>query len=158
LKVHDALSGAGLAALGAVVLWHIQGFPAMPGQKFGPAWFPGLIAAGLVLCGALLVVRGLRRTARAQPWIALPAWIRKPRPLASVAAVLGGLLFYVLAADRLGFHLTGILLLTLWAQLLGATWRLSIAVAVVATLVIHLSFYKLLRIPLPWGIFERFAF
>jgi hypothetical protein len=24
--------------------------------------------------------------------------------------------------------------------------------------VIHLSFYKLLRIPLPWGIFERFAF
>jgi hypothetical protein len=23
---------------------------------------------------------------------------------------------------------------------------------------IHLSFYKLLRIPLPWGVFERFAF
>ena len=45
MKVHDALAGAGLAALGAVVLWHIQGFPAMPGQKFGPAWFPGLIAA-----------------------------------------------------------------------------------------------------------------
>ena len=130
----------------------------MPGQKFGPAWFPGLIAAGLVLCGALLVVQGLRRTARAQPWIALPAWIRRPRPLASVAAVLGGLLFYVLAADRLGFHLTGILLLTVWARLLGATWRMSAAVAVIATVVIHLSFYKLLRIPLPWGIFERFAF
>jgi len=130
----------------------------MPGQKFGPAWFPGLIAAGLVLCGALLVVQGLRRTARAQPWIALPAWIRKPRPLASVAAVLGGLLFYVLAADRLGFHLTGVLLLTVWARLLGATWRMSAAVALIATFAIHLSFYKLLRIPLPWGIFERFAF
>jgi putative tricarboxylic transport membrane protein len=158
LKVHDALSGAGLAALGAVVLWHIQGFPAMPGQKFGPAWFPGLIAAGLVLCGTLLVVQGLRRTARAQPWIALPAWTRKPRPLASVAAVLGGLLFYVLAADRLGFHLTGVLLLTVWARLLGASWRMSAAVALIATFAIHLSFYKLLRIPLPWGIFERFAF
>ena len=158
MKVHDALSGAGLAALGAVVLWHIQGFPAMPGQKFGPAWFPGLIAAGLVLCGALLAVQGLRRTARAQPWIALPPWIRKPRPLASVVAVLGGLLFYVFAADRIGFHLTGILLLTVWARLLGASWRMSAAVALIATVAIHLAFYKLLRIPLPWGIFERFAF
>jgi hypothetical protein len=24
--------------------------------------------------------------------------------------------------------------------------------------VIHLAFYKLLKVPLPWGIFERFAF
>ena len=159
MKLHDALSGAGLAALGAVVLWHIQGFPAMPGQKFGPAWFPGLIAAGLILCGAVLIVQGLRTVeGRAQPWFSLPGWIRRPRPLASVGAVIGGLLFYVFAADALGFYLTGILLLTAWSRLLGASWRLSIAVAVVATLVIHLSFYKLLRIPLPWGIFERFAF
>ena len=100
----------------------------------------------------------MRRTRREQPWITLPAWIRKPRPLASVAAVLGGLLFYVIAADRLGFHLTGILLLTIWARLLGATWTMSPAVAVIATVAIHLSFYKLLRIPLPWGILELFAF
>ncbi len=156
MKLHDALSGAGLAALGGVVLWHIQGFPAMPGQKFGPAWFPGLVAAGLVLCGAILIVQGLR--VRAQPWLTPPAWIRKPRPLAGVASVIGGLLFYFFAADALGFHVTGILLLTMWSRLLGASWRLSLGVAVVATLVIHLSFYKLLRIPLPWGIFERFAF
>ena len=158
MKVHDALGGAGLAALGGVVLWHIQGFPAMPGQKFGPAWFPGLVAAGLVLCGAILIVQGLRTTGRAQAWIALPAWIRRPRPLAGVASVLSGLLFYVLAADKLGFYLTGILLLTAWSRILGASWRLSLSVAVIATLAIHLSFYKLLRIPLPWGIFERFAF
>ena len=28
----------------------------------------------------------------------------------------------------------------------------SILIAVIATLVIHLAFYKLLRVPLPWGI------
>jgi putative tricarboxylic transport membrane protein len=72
--------------------------------------------------------------------------------------VIGGLLFYVLAADRLGFHLTGLLLLTLWCRVLGAGWRISIAVSVIATLAIHMSFYKLLRIPLPWGVLERFAF
>jgi putative tricarboxylic transport membrane protein len=153
LKVNDALSGAGLAALGGVVLWHIQGFPAMPGQKFGPAWFPGVVAAGLVACGLLLMLRAERG-----PWLALPPWTRRWRPLAGVAAVIGGLLAYVLAADRLGFHLTGFLLLALWTRVLGAGWRASLAVSMVATLAIHMSFYKLLRIPLPWGVLERFAF
>jgi putative tricarboxylic transport membrane protein len=153
LKVNDALSGAGLAALGGVVLWHIQGFPAMPGQKFGPAWFPGAIAAGLLACGVLLILR-----AGGEPWFAVPAWTKRARPIAGVASVIGGLLFYVLAADWLGFHFTGLLLLTLWTRVLGASWRMSLAVSVIATLVIHLSFYKLLRIPLPWGVLERFAF
>jgi putative tricarboxylic transport membrane protein len=153
LKVNDALSGAGLAALGGVVLWHIQGFPAMPGQKFGPAWFPGVIAIGLLVCGVVLMLRAERGT-----WLALPEWTRRARPIAGVASVIGGLLFYVLAADRLGFHLTGLLLLTLWCRVLGAGWRISIAVSAIATLAIHMSFYKLLRIPLPWGVLERFAF
>ena len=153
MKVHDALTGAGLAALGGVVLWHIQGFPAMPGQKFGPAWFPGAIAIGLLVCGVMLMLRAGRG-----PWLARPEWTRRARPLAGVASVVGGLLFYVLAADRLGFHLTGFLLLLLWTRVLGAGWRMAIAVSVIATLAIHLSFYKLLRIPLPWGVLERFAF
>ena len=72
--------------------------------------------------------------------------------------MLGGLLFYVLAADTLGFHLTGFVLLLLWTRVLGAAWRLAFPVALLATVLIHLAFYKLLRIPLPWGIFERFAF
>jgi hypothetical protein len=29
---------------------------------------------------------------------------------------------------------------------------------VVGTLVIWYAFYKLLRVPLPWGVLERFAF
>jgi putative tricarboxylic transport membrane protein len=94
----------------------------MPGQRFGPAWFPGLIAVGLGLCGACLVF------------------------------------LYTLLADKLGFYLTALPLLILWMRLLGASWRVTLPVAVVATLVIHLSFYKLLRIPLPWGVLERWAF
>jgi putative tricarboxylic transport membrane protein len=149
------VAGAALAALGAVVLWHIQGYPAMPGQKFGPAWFPGLIAAGLIVCGALLATQSIRHAA---PLLALPEWISRPRPLAGVAAVVGGLLFYYFAADALGFYFTALPLLVLWMRLLGASWRVTLPVAVIATVVIHLSFYKLLRIPLPWGVLERFAF
>ena len=41
--------------------------------------------------------------------------------------------------------------------MLGGSWRAAVAVAIVATVLIHLSFYKLLRIPLPWGLLERYA-
>jgi putative tricarboxylic transport membrane protein len=137
------------------VLWHIQGYPAMPGQKFGPAWFPGLIAVGLIVCGALLAARTARNGA---PLFVFPPWFRSARAVAGVVSVIVGLLFYVLAADALGFYLTALLILVVWMRMLGASWRVTLPVAVIATVVIHLSFYKLLRIPLPWGIFERFAF
>jgi putative tricarboxylic transport membrane protein len=127
----------------------------MPGQRFGPAWFPGLIAAGLGICGVLLVVAGVRQGA---PWLALPDWMFHRRPALGVAAVIAGLVFYIVAADWLGFHVTGIVLLALWMRVLGASWRMAGVVAVVATVAIHLSFYKLLRIPLPWGLFEQYAF
>lgn len=137
------------------MLWHIQGYPAMPGQKFGPAWFPGLIAVGLILCGAVLAAQSMRRAA---PLFVVPEWLGQPRALVGVTSVVAGLLFYYLAADTLGFYLTALALLALWMRLLGASWRVTLPVAVIATLLIHLSFYKLLRIPLPWGVFERFAF
>ena len=127
----------------------------MPGQKFGPAWFPGLIAVGLILCGALLAFAAARSSA---PLVALPAWVRSARAVTGVVSVVAGLLFYALAADKLGFYLTALLIQIVWMRVLGASWRVTVPVAVVATVVIHLSFYKLLRIPLPWGVFERFAF
>ena len=64
MKLNDAIIGAALAVLGVVILVHIQAYPTIPGQKYGPAIFPGVIAAGLILCGALLI-RPLPDLARA---------------------------------------------------------------------------------------------
>jgi putative tricarboxylic transport membrane protein len=127
----------------------------MPGQKFGPAWFPGLLAAGFGICGLLLVVAGVRRGG---PWLAAPDWVHRRRPLLGVASVIAGLVVYILAADTLGFHITGIALLAFWIRILGGSWRTAVVIAILATVAIHLSFYKLLRIPLPWGLLERYAF
>ena len=127
----------------------------MPGQKFGPAWFPGAIAIGLAACGVALAVSGARHRG---PWYALPDWVQRPRPRAGVAAVLAGLVFYILLADRLGFHLTAIALVAAWVRILGASWRVTVPVALLAPLIIHLAFYKGLRVPLPWGLLERWAF
>jgi len=127
----------------------------MPGQRFGPAWFPGLIAAGLGICGFFLIVAGVRQGAA---WIMMPEWVHRRRPLLGVASVIAGLVFYILAADALGFHITGVALLAFWMRVLGTSWRLAAGIAVVATVAIHLSFYKILRIPLPWGLLEQYAF
>jgi putative tricarboxylic transport membrane protein len=127
----------------------------MPGQRFGPAWFPGSIASALGICGFSLILSGVREGG---PWLALPGWVERRRPLVGVGSVIGGLVFYILAADALGFHLTGIVLLGCWTRVLGSSWRVAAVVAVIATVAIHLSFYKLLRIPLPWGLLEQYAF
>jgi putative tricarboxylic transport membrane protein len=157
VKINDALSGAALVALGATVLWHVQGFPKIPGQNYGAAWFPGWIAAGLIICGALLIAARLRAAAPA-PLLTLPDWTQRRRPVASVVSVIGGLIAYVLVVDALGFHITAAALLLLWSRLLGASLRIALPAALAATVVIHLAFYKLLKVPLPWGVFERFAF
>lgn len=157
MKLNDALMGAALAALGAVVLWHIQSFPPMLGQKFGPAWFPGVIAVGLIVCGALLAAARPKSSSRV-PLLAFPEWARRPRPVLSVASIIGGLVFYVFVVDKVGFHLTAVALLLLWSRLLGASWRLALPVSLAATVVIHLAFYKLLKVPLPWGLLERVVF
>jgi putative tricarboxylic transport membrane protein len=127
----------------------------MPGQRFGPAWFPGVVAGGLGICGVLLVVSGARRGG---PWLVVPDWVRSRRALLGVASVVAGLVFYIVAAERLGFYLTGTLLLTFWMRVLGTSWRWAMVIAVVATVAIHLAFYKLLRIPLPWGVLKDYAF
>jgi putative tricarboxylic transport membrane protein len=155
MKVNDAAVGAVLAALGLVILWHIQGFPEMPGQKFGPAWFPGIVAAGLAVCGTILVLRGARSGA---PVFVMGSWARRRRPLIGFVSVIVGLVAYVMISNPLGFHITSIALLLAWLRILGTRWQVALPVAILAPIVIHLAFYKLLRIPLPWGVLERLAF
>ncbi len=155
MKINDAITGVALIVLGIGILWHIQGFPEMQGQKYGPAWFPGIAAAGLALCGLGLVYQGVRSRV---PWIALDDWTRRRRPVAGFFAVIAGLAFYVVASNPLGFHVTSVLLLVAWLRILGARWPITLVVAIAAPIVIHLAFYKVLRIPLPWGVLERFAF
>lgn len=155
MKINDAIIGVALIVLGLGILWHIQGYPEMPGQKYGPAWFPGIAAAGIAICGAGLVFQGLRGRA---PWITFDDWMRHARPVAGFLSVIAGLAFYVVASGPLGFHITSVLLLLAWLRILGARWALTIPVAILAPILIHLAFYKVLRIPLPWGVLERWAF
>ena len=156
MRVNDAVFGFLLMALGAAVLWAVQGFPKIPGQPVGPALFPGLIAVALCACGLLLVWRGLRERAR-QPWLAWDDWVRSPRHIAALAVLLGSIVFYIVAAQRLGFlPVAALILWALFTVLRVAPLR-ALLIAVVAALLVHLAFYKLLRVPLPWGVLTPYA-
>jgi len=157
MKINDAIFGAVLLLLGVVIVVHVQAFPKIPGQQVGPALFPGLVAAGLAVCGMLLIVSGVRKRAT-EPWYETAEWMRSGRHFVSFAAIVGGVAAYVLFADVVGFLIVAPLLLWLWFTALGVRRTTAIVVAVVATFVIWYAFYKLLRVPLPWGWLTGVAF
>jgi putative tricarboxylic transport membrane protein len=143
--------------LAIVVIVHVQRFPAIPGQQVGPGLFPGLIAAGLGVCGLLLIASGLRHRA-SQPWFAADPWTRSQRHVAGFLAVIVATIAYIGLADLLGFLVVGPVFLFGLFVLFGARPALALVVALVATMLIWYAFYKLLRVPLPWGVLTRFAF
>jgi putative tricarboxylic transport membrane protein len=149
VKLNDAVWGALFLALALAVLWNIQGFPRIPGQNIGPAAFPGLLAIVLAACGVLLIVRG-RRAGAARG--SFGQWLRSPGHVLNLVLTAGVLVFYIVAANRLGFIVTAsVILLALFLKL-GVKPKLAVAVAIVTVFVIHLIFYKMLRVSLPWGV------
>ena len=159
MKLNDAVWGVLFALLGVAIVVHVQAFPRIPGQNIGPGIFPGLVGAGLAICGLLLVVRGMlgRRAAQPAPWAQAPVWFRSGRHLATFAVLVGVNLFYILAVQWLGFVLTAFVYLAALMRVLRMRWAVLLPVAAVATLVIHLAFYRLLKVPLPWGILQPVA-
>jgi putative tricarboxylic transport membrane protein len=172
MRFNDAVWGALLVVFGALLFVHAQGFPSIPGQSVGPGALPKALAVGLAVCGAILFVRGLRArhaaagvaagagtgTGTGERWVELPDWFAAPPQVLGFLVLVAVNLLYVLGVDRLGFVITGwIYLAALMLALRVRPW-LALLVGLVMTLLIHYCFYKLLRVPLPWGVLERFAF
>jgi putative tricarboxylic transport membrane protein len=156
MKFNDAVFGLILLALGVVVLAVARSYPGIPGQQVGPALFPGLIAVGLCVCGAMLLVKGWRER-QAVAWTRLGDWAASPRHLLSAALVIGSVVFYIVASERLGFLPTAsISLLALMLAMRVPPGR-AVLIALIASLLIHAAFYKLLRVPLPWGVLTPIA-
>jgi putative tricarboxylic transport membrane protein len=159
MKLNDAVWGALLIVLAAAVLIHVQRFGTIPGQQYGPAIFPGLVAVGLAICGVGLILSGLANRAHdgvAAGWAAFAPWMRSRRHIIALALAIGVNVFYIFAVDALGFIPTGIVYLVVLFAAFGVRPAWILPLAIVLTLAIHTSFYKLLKVPLPWGIMQRF--
>jgi putative tricarboxylic transport membrane protein len=148
MRTNDTLAGAILITIALAMIALTINFPLMPGQKYGPALFPRLLGAGMILCGMLLVLRG-RRNAR--PALALASWAGDPWRRVSFALILALPLAAIFAWTPIGYVPTtfvSLLLLLLWFRTRPATALLA---AVVATVLLQIFFGKLMRVPLPLG-------
>jgi putative tricarboxylic transport membrane protein len=65
--------------------------------------------------------------------------------------------FYALAVDWLGFFLTSLVFLVALFLAFGVARRWVLPLALGVTFAIHYGFYTVLRVPLPWGVFEGIA-
>jgi putative tricarboxylic transport membrane protein len=62
--------------------------------------------------------------------------------------------FYLLAAEKLGFLPTGVLILSVMFAAMTVPRARILPLALLITLLIHTVFYKALRVPLPWGVLQ----
>lgn len=156
MKINDVLSGLLIGSFGAAIYLHARSFPPLPGQNVGPNMFPQLIATGLMICAMILVFRGVK-TLGAEGWITLPGWLRQGRIALGFLLIPLVLVFYVAVSESLGFLPTAVILLMTLFLVFKVRLRTAIVVAVLGALCIHTLFYKLLKVPLPWGLLKSVA-
>jgi putative tricarboxylic transport membrane protein len=64
------------------------------------------------------------------------------------------LIAYIVFTDSVGFIPVSFLILTVLMMRFGCRWVTAAGIGLAATLLIHTVFYKLLLVPLPWGILQ----
>ncbi len=153
MKFNDAVSGGALLALAIAILLNVSGFPDIPGQQIGPAVFPALLALMLAGCALLMIAKGIA-AARTEAWVQPGRWLASPVHRRNFLVTVGCLLFYLLASEWLGFLLCGVIILSAMFTALAVRSALVLPLALIITLVIHMVFYKGLRVPLPWGVLQ----
>jgi putative tricarboxylic transport membrane protein len=158
VKVNDAISGIFFMLFGLLVFYLTRDFPIMPGQRYGAALFPRLVALFMGIGGLALIIRGIRARSEV-PWIVVMDWVTSPRHLASFFLLMGVLIFYIVVSNSLGFiPTTFICLFVLLVWLRGiSSWLSSAAISILTTIVIQQFFGEFLRVPLPWGIVPIFG-
>jgi putative tricarboxylic transport membrane protein len=178
MKINDALSGLLIAAFAVAIYVYSDALPAM-GQQIGPNVFPQALAGGFMICAVLLILRGLRGLRRGaagsshgsriatvghddEPgsdsrWLTLPSWVNDRHSVLAFLLVPGALVFYILVSEPLGFLPTAFILLAVLFVTFRTRVVVALPVALLSALVIHALFYKLLKVPLPWGILQPLA-
>ena len=151
MKTNDAVSGAIVIALAIVMMLLTLSFPPFPGQKYGPSLFPRLLGIGIVFCGILLVVRGLRDRTAGQPLVSFPDWIGEPWRLVSFLLVPILTLVCYATFDPIGFVPVCAVTLTILFAWFRVPPVRAVGYAILATVLLQYFFGKLMRVPLPLG-------
>ena len=147
MRLSDTAWGAIFLALSVALV--ASGFHYAAGQVGGGGTFPIVIGCGLLACSVRLILRGTRQ---GEALFRLADWARSGRHVGNFLAVAGCLAVFAASANALGYHLALAIALFFVLIQLGNTLRVSVIMAMATAAVLHLLFYKGLRVPLPWGV------
>jgi putative tricarboxylic transport membrane protein len=144
----EVLLAACVLALGLAFAAGAWLLPEAPGYaRIGPRHFPALVAAGLVITGALLLIEALVSGYRH-----LPAEARGRYDWPAFLWVAGGLVAHMALIAGIGFVLAATLLFVCVARGFGSRRLLrDLLIGLALTAVVYLLFTRLLTLSLPWG-------
>lgn len=158
--IPDKVTGLFLVGLGAAAAYGGSLLPPVPGQQVGPNVFPMVVGVGLAICGAMIAF-GVGSVLEQEAEADLAAHSVKLEPEPTASPLLNGartllppalLLAYVFVGDRLGFVPTAFCIVLAISLAMGARLKLALPLALIAPVIVHLVFLKLLRVPLPPGL------
>ncbi len=141
----DQITGVALAIVGALVALQSWQYPIGSLAEPGAGYLPFALGVALTVFGALIAAMGAGSPAF--------RWERFGDGLKALA-ILAGLAFAALALERLGYRVTiAVLLLYYLGVLERRPWITTFVLTVVVALGSHYLFARLLRVPLPIGMF-----
>lgn len=141
----DRIGGSALCLLALFVMWESRALPLGSWRQPGPGYFPVLLAALLLILGALVWAMG-----GSTPPVARVGWSEARH--AVVILAVGA--FICLGLERLGYRLTMLAALVFLVRLVERKRLLAAAVfAFALSFGSYYLFDTLLRVPLPRGPF-----
>ena len=154
MKISDTLSGIIIGVLAIIVFAMALSFPPTPGQDYGSGLFPRLIAIGMLICAACLIVQARKRGDK-QQWLAWPGL--NLITFLRFCMIPAALIFYFLTAEWLGFFISSSIILLASFLVFGVKPLRTVVLTAISVAIIHFAFYNILQVPLPWGLLESFA-
>jgi putative tricarboxylic transport membrane protein len=148
----DLLLGLGFAIGGAVVVAASQTTPTIPGQAYGPGFFPFLIGCGLIMGGIVMATRAV--TDPAVPELAAGPAARGRAHVATLAFIVIGLVGCIFLLEPVGFIPLTTALTAGFMILLRVSPLVATALALAGSIVVTLIFSKILLVPLPSGLLQ----
>lgn len=145
MKRSDAILGGAAAVFGAAIYLMTLSFPAMADGAPGPALFPRILAALLVLFGSVIVVQSRQKRVDEEIVYEMSAILKGALVLVCIAV-------YVAVVQKLGFVITSLGLLLALMLMLGVRVLTAALSSVLIVTFCVLLFQKLLRVPLPPGL------
>ena len=151
MKISDTMVGAGFVAAGALIIAGTLNYPSLDAGPPGPSLFPRILGGLMAAFGGLVSLKGIRARDVGDD-VDLLHLYRNPSFI-NAMFVLVGVAAYILFVEKMGFLITGALLLFV------VMWRLKVPplrallVAAMFNGVVYFLFVKIMRVPLPLGLF-----